>query len=281
MKDQGLQGYTIENNILTLCFQRQSTQAKLTRSMLPEEICRKYRNIKIIENRHALFEFHHRVKGGDELHPRHNDSSYGTIGMFGAIFQSDGSSINCCISSPHVISSYQTAYILNATLQLGTCVWPPNAANNCINVEDISIIRLDQHDIQIERNVNGDVRLFDRDRHQLKDRKVYKFGATTLRTTGYIRNSEFILTIGNSVKVFLIEPEDDSDASSRFSKPGDSGAIVFTKFGENVVVLSMIFGGEVTLPGIARNNSIGVDLNEAIRRFTIKNPGQSIQLDTL
>ena len=201
--------------------------------------------------------------------------------MFGAIFRKDEPSRNCCISSPHVISCEQTAYILNATLQLGRCIWPPSAANNCINVEDISIICLDQHDIQIERKVSVDVRLFDQDRGHLKDRKVYKFGASTLKTTGYLRNSEFILTIGNSVKVFLIEPEDDNDDSSPFSKPGDSGAIVFTKFGQNVVVLSMIFGGEVTLPGIARNNSIGVDLNEAIRRFTINNHEQNIQLHTM
>lgn len=45
-----------------------------------------------------------------------------------------------------------------------------------------------------------------------------------------------------------------------FSLPGDSGAFVFTKFGQNVVALSMIFGGDLTLEGFAENNSIAVDL---------------------
>ena len=202
--------------------------------------------------------------------------------MFGSICLHDGSFKSCCISSPHVISSGQTAYILNGTVALGNCIWPTRVVpTNSINVEDISVIRLESTDIQIRRMVKTDVTLFKGDRRDLKRRKVYKFGATTSKTIGFIQDSEFVLTIGDPVSVFLIEPEDPDDDSSRFSQPGDSGAIVLTKFGQDVVALSMIFGGDVDLEGVARNNSIAVDLNPALQRFEANNKGQRIKLDTL
>ena len=129
--------------------------------------------------------------------------------------------------------------------------------------------------------VKTHVTLFKGDRRDLKRRKVYKFGATTSKTIGFIHDSEFVLTIGDPVSVFLIEPEDPDDDSSRFSQPGDSGAIVLTKFGQDVIALSMIFGGDVDLEGVARNNSIAVDLNQALQRFEANNKGQRIKLDTL
>ena len=87
--------------------------------------------------------------------------------------------------------------------------------------------------------------------------------------------------LGNSIKTFLIELEAAGNESSRFSKPGDSGAIGFTKFGQNVVVLSMIFGGEVNVPRIAQSNTIAVDLKQALQRFKDKNPYIALRLDTL
>ena len=92
---------------------------------------------------------------------------------------------------------------------------------------------------------------------------------------------EFVLMLGNWIKTFLIEPEAAGNENSRFSKPGDSGAIVFTKFGQNVVVLSMIFGGEVKVPGIAQNNTIAVDLKQALKQFKDNNPNIALRLDTL
>ena len=87
--------------------------------------------------------------------------------------------------------------------------------------------------------------------------------------------------LGNSIKTFLIEPEAAGNENSRFSKRGDSDAIVFTKFGQNIVVLSMIFGCEVNVPGIAQNNTIAVDLKQALKRFKDDNPNIALRLDTL
>ena len=80
----------------------------------------------------------------------------------------------CCISSPHVISSGQSAYISNATVKLGKCIWPPVVGANRINVEDISVICSELPNIKIQRMVGGQIGLFDGDRSELKKRKVYK-----------------------------------------------------------------------------------------------------------
>ena len=236
----------------------------------------------MIQFQKRLFKTQHEVKGGDKLHPVQDVADkYGTVGMFGAIKQQNKQPICCCISSPHVISSGQSAYISNATIELGKCIWPPVVGAHCINVEDISVICSESLNINIKTIVGKQIALFHGDRSKLKKRKVYKYGAASFKTIGFIQDSEFVLTIGDPVRVFIIEPEDPDDNSSRFSKPGDSGAIVLTKFGQNVVALSMIFGGDVDLEGLAKNSSIAVDLNEAIKRFEANNVGQSVHLDTL
>nr|XP_022291106.1 uncharacterized protein LOC111102587 isoform X2 [Crassostrea virginica]XP_022291107.1 uncharacterized protein LOC111102587 isoform X2 [Crassostrea virginica]XP_022291108.1 uncharacterized protein LOC111102587 isoform X2 [Crassostrea virginica] len=283
LKDQGLQGYTTEHNTLVLFFQCSSTSKNITENMIPIAIRKRFPKLKIILIQKPLFNPHHEVKSGDKLHPcKHASTNYGTIGMFGVLTQPDRKPRRCCISSPHVISSGQSAYILNATVKLGKCIWPPVVGANRINVEDLAVICSEFFNINIlERKVGRQITLFHGDRSKLKRRKVFKFGATTLETIGFIGDPEFVLTIGDPVNVFLIEPEDPDDDRSRFSEPGDSGAIVLTKFGKDVVALSMIFGGDVDLEGVARNNSIAVDLKQALHRFEANNKGQRIKLDTL
>ena len=295
LKEQGLQGYTTENNTLILCFPHSAPE--ITEKTIPEEIRQRFtaENRKIIRTTDPLFKLHHKVESGDKLHPyRQNAESYGTVGMFGSIYQKNSRTMHrgdectiyqreefpkpCCISSPHVISSGQMAYISDAAIALGNCIWPPPVEDFCVNVEDISVICLESLNIEMGRKIKGNVSLFDGNRSSLARRKVYKFGATTSRTMGFIRYPEFEIVMGNPINVFLIEPDNDS---SRFSKEGDSGAIVLTKFGEKVVALSMIFGGDVTFEGLANNISIAVDLNQAVNRFKDKYKDVTIELDTL
>lgn len=108
----------------------------------------------------------------------------------------------CCISSSHVISSGQSAYILNATVKLGKCIWPPAFGANRINVEDLAVMCSEFFNIYIlERKVGRQITWFHGDRSKLKRRKVFKFGATTLE---FIGDLEFVLTIGHHpVNVFF------------------------------------------------------------------------------
>jgi hypothetical protein len=137
-------------------------------------------------------------------------------------------------------------------------------------VQDFSVVKIRKNcSFQIQQKENGNVALFNRDISVLNKRKVYKFGASTSKTIGYVRNTNFVLMSKDSepeLKVFIIEPEDED---GRFSKPGDSGAVVLTKFGEDVEAFSLIFGGLNDIPGVDGKHSIAVDLTKAINNFEI------------
>lgn len=235
--------------------------------------------MKIIHLDHPLFTCHHnKINAGDKLHPVRNAAmNYGTIGMFCDVYDRvKESRERCCISSAHVISSDQTAYVINGHTELGLCVWPPRPRDNCVNVQDVSVVRIRRNcDFQIDTKIS--VALFDKDISVLNKRKVFKFGASTKRTTGYVSNTNFVLVMGSEIKVFLIEPEDDE---SRFSVPGDSGAVVLTKFGEDIEAFSLIFGGVNDIPGLPGNNAIAVDLTKAINNFE-DSQNKIIELESL
>lgn len=270
----------MENNSLILCVR--SSPSSLSKDMIPKNIKDEFKSIKINEME-QLFTIEYGITSGQKLHPKKdNANSYGTLGMIGSFHPTTGgNSTRCCISSAHVISANKTAFLRDATVLLGTCIWPPPASDYHINVQDISVIPLESN-IQICRRQLEDVKLFEEiERHKLDKRKVFKFGATTGRTLGYVCKTDFYLEIDDPpTKVFLIEPFDKSDEESRFSKPGDSGAIVLTKFGQQVQAFSMIFGGEVNIEGVASNNSIAVELKHAVSRFE-KASKNVLELDTL
>lgn len=270
----------MENKTLILCVE--SSSNPLSKDRIPKVITDEFEsiNINVMEK---LFTVHYGIRSGQKLHPEiHNANRYGTLGMFGSLrSKTGGNSSRCCISSPHVVSGGQTTYILNATVKLGSCIWPPPVQNHHINVQDISVIPIEANDIQIATR-KDEVNIFDESNRQTLDRrKVFKYGATTDKTEGFICKTDFVLELGNPpVNVFLIEPKNKSDEESRFSKPGDSGAVVLTKFGQRVHAFSLIFGGDVNIKGVAKNNSIAVELKYAINQFQ-KASDKILELDTL
>lgn len=269
----------MENETLVLCFESQSNQ--FSKELIPNNIKKEFPKTKIIDM-NKLYSLQHKITSGEKLHPlRNKPDRYGTVGMIGSFRPKTGeTSTMCCISSPHVISADETAFFKDATVLLGTCIWPPAVPNHKVNVEDISVISLEKH-LQICKRQPGDVKLFeDSDRHRLDKRKVFKFGATTGETLGFVCKTDFILELGQPTNVFLIEPYDKSDEKSTFSKRGDSGAVVLTKFGQRVEAFSMIFGGEVNIPEIAKNNTIAVELKHAVDKFEHSH-GKILELNTL
>lgn len=279
LKKEGLIGYTMDNETLVLCFESQSNQ--LSKESIPNNIKKEFPKTKII-NMNKLYSIQHGITSGEKLHPfRNKAGSYGTVGMIGSFRpKTEETSTMCCISSPHVISAYKTAFFRDATVLLGTCIWPPAVPNHEVNVQDISVISLEKR-IQICRRQPGDVKLFeDSDRDRLDKRKVFKFGATTDKTLGFVCKTDFVLELGQPINVFLIEPYDKNDEESTFSEPGDSGAVVLTKFGQRVEAFSMVFAGDVNIPEIAKNNTIAVELKHAVDRFEHSH-GKILELNTL
>lgn len=63
-------------------------------------------------------------------------------------------------------------------------------------------------------------------------RKVFKYGVIIDKIEGFICKIDFVLELGNLlINVFLIELKNKSDMELRFFKFGDSGVVVFIKFG--------------------------------------------------
>lgn len=281
LREQGLIGYTMEHETLVLCFDISPFNQISEDSMILNNIKREFPKTKVIYVR-KLYSLHNGITSGEKLHPlRNKPDRYGTVGIIGSFRPKTGeTSTLCCISSSHVISADETAFFKDAKVLLGTCIWPPAVPNYEVNVQDISVISLEKR-IQICRRQPGDVKLFeDSDRDRLDKRKVFKFGATTDKTLGFVCKTDFVLELGQPINVFLIEPYDKNDEESTFSEPGDSGAVVLTKFGQRVEAFSMVFAGDVNIPEIAKNNTIAVELKHAVDRFEHSH-GNILKLNTL
>ena len=124
--------------------------------MIPIETEQPFSNIRIIHLTEPIFTYQN-VKSGDKLHHKHNADKYGILGMFGSFCPSGQKTHRCCMSSPNVISSENTANIQNGDVTLGDCFWPPAVDDNCINAEDISVICIDSQNIKINPQVEGQI----------------------------------------------------------------------------------------------------------------------------
>jgi hypothetical protein len=93
---------------------------------------------------------------------------------------------------------------------------------------------------------------------------VFKRGSTTGKTDGDIDIPQFNM-FGR--KVMVITTADGQN----FSEPGDSGALVLTKKGSELLALGLVFGGDLDIRGsdenFPENASIAVYLDEAISGF--------------
>lgn len=283
LKEKGLLGYTTENNTLILCVK--SSPNSLTKDRIPKIIKDEFKSIKI-NKMEQLFTFHCGITSGEKLHPqKDNVSSYGTIGMIGSFHSiRERNPTRCCISSPHVISEGQVAYFMDATRELGSCIWPPPAPEDHVNVQDISVIPL-KANVQLGRTLLDNVSIFNEaERSKLDKRKVFKYGAKSDKTVGIVCKTNLWIPKENpQVEAFLIEPyekDEKNNKDSKFSKPGDSGAVVLTKFGSRFIAFSMILGGDVNIKGVAKNCSIAVELKDAITQFE-EASGKILELNTL
>lgn len=282
LKEKGLLGYTTENNSLILCVK--SSSNPLSKDRVPKFIKDEFTSIKINEME-QLFTFHCGITAGQKLcYERGNAGSYGTLGMIGSFNSTEENETICCISSPHVISEGQVAYFMDATRELGSCIWPPPAPEDHVNVQDISVIPL-KANVQLGRTLLDNVSIFNEaERSKLDKRKVFKYGAKSDKTVGIVCKTNLWIPKENpQVEAFLIEPYDKDEKNnkdSKFSKPGDSGAVVLTKFGSRFIAFSMILGGDVNIKGVAKNCSIAVELKDAITQFE-EASGKILELNTL
>lgn len=205
------------------------------------------------------------VRCGDYLR---NDALgiMGTIGMFGEMKNTleNHSLHTVALSSPHVISSGDVAGTSTGE-RIGECIWPGSKAN----IHDVSIIKIDPSVINsLQRtHLNENITVEERPYGSLRYRDVFKYGATTGRTSGSIEQiNDFQLFDRDVMAISSDDPENP------FSTNGDSGAIVLTIIDGKHYGIGVIYGGSLedreANSSITENESIAIFLKKAIDKFT-------------
>lgn len=189
-----------------------------------------------------------------------------TVGMFGEInyiFKRD-SIQTAALSTPHAFSTGDIAFSLNGR-RIGECIWPPKRK---ANIHDVSIVKIESPVISsLQRTFfNKEIDIEEiTEEHLYRD--VFKYGATTQKTTGSIEQiADFQLFDRDVIAISSDDPK------SPFSKKGDSGAIVLTILHEKYHGIGVLYGEMDSV--IGENNktigqeSIAIFLKDALDRFS-------------
>lgn len=246
------------------------------REQIEKSIQESFRGSVHFRSFHEVFKQHCAIRCGGYLQNNRNGVR-GTIGMFGRLenIVEHDSMQTVAISSAHVISAGTVASLPGGE-RFGECIWPDNIEN----IHDVSVIKIDTSCLNIlqttilnERIQIGN--LID----DLNNRKVFKYGAATKRTEGFIEKIDDFEIYGSDVLVIV-----PKDSESKFSAKGDSGAIVLTRRQGQNYGIGMIYGGEFNITNSenksVQNETIAIFLKNALDRF-VNERGIAIQFDRI
>ncbi|XP_061185204.1 uncharacterized protein LOC133193262 [Saccostrea echinata] len=226
------------------------------------------------------------LKGGCELTI---GSVSGTLGMFAKLSTENKIEKIIAISSGHIATSgnkIMAALGGKNDRKIGQCIWPETSTDASLkaNIEDISVIILDDgisNSIEY-RMPEFKVKLPTVDLEDLNNRKVFKFGAKTNKTYGCLKCAKKSKLLG--ADVMFIEPW---HGEKQFSDQGDSGAIVFTQMGRELIAIGVVFGDDLTvyttcesdeenLEDVDDAHCIAVDIKRAIDLFELAKKGEIV-----
>ncbi|XP_062600818.1 uncharacterized protein LOC134262441 [Saccostrea cucullata] len=207
----------------------------------------------------------------------------GSLGMFGEISSQqnhdDTFSNVVAITSGHLFKEGDVAKFqhLQVLKTMGCCIWP----NECLyergrsvdNVHDISVISIKRSVLSLLlktiEDLNESIHVYDQPLATLSDRFVFKYGAATAKTEGFVEKVSDFEVFGGDVMVILPDR-----AFEQFSDRGDSGSIVLTRVEEDLYAVGIVYGGELTLRNAeclnAKKETIAASLHIALDRFTTK-----------
>ncbi|XP_062600317.1 uncharacterized protein LOC134261952 [Saccostrea cucullata] len=215
----------------------------------------------------------------------------GSLGMFGEISSQqnhvESFSNVVAITSGHLFKEGDLAKVQHLEQRIGRCIWPNEnmyeMGRSVDNVHDVSVISIHNSVLGLSlktiEGLNEKVLVYGQPLSTLTDRMVFKYGATTSKTEGFVQKvSDFELFDG---EVMVILPH---VAFERFSNKGDSGSIVLTRVGDSLYAVGIIYGGEFRLLNAecfsAKNETIAASLRVALGRFT-KATKKYITFDTI
>lgn len=267
----GKELYVFENILL-------KTDAKCEkREQIKKSIKESFRGLVHFRSFHDVFKQHCAIRCGGYLQNNRNGFR-GTIGMFGRLenIVEHDSMQTVAISSPHVISAGTVASLPGGE-RFGECIWPDNIEN----IHDVSVIKIDRSCLNILQTsiLNERIQIEEISRDYLNERKVFKYGAATKRTEGFIEKIDDFEIYGSDVLVIV-----PKDSESKFSAKGDSGAIVLTRRQGQTYGIGMIYGAEFNITNSEnksiQNEIIAIFLKNALDRF-VNDRGVAIQFDRI
>lgn len=194
----------------------------------------------------------------------------GTIGVFGKMrnLVKYDKVRTIALSSPNLFSDGDIASLPNGE-KVGACVWPVKPEPLMENLFDVSVVEIDStRTDEIQWTILNEHFLMEEIPYEnLDNRLVFKYGAKTQKTYGWIKKiSNFELF---EREVLVIIPK---SSGTMFSDEGDSGAIVVTKIGGNHYGVGMVYGSHLDV-GKTTNKSykiatVAIFLKNALERFT-------------
>lgn len=217
------------------------------------------------------------VKCGDYMKNATKEKS-ATMGIFGEIKDmqvAEKDTRTVVLSSPHLITQGEIANH-SSVGRIGECIYPRQG-----NLwDDISVTVIDPSvtNTLIKYIYNENVKVDELSKEMLVDRMVFKYGAATHVTYGFIQQVGDFQLFERDVMVIKSKNRDET-----FSLPGDSGAIVLTRCGNELYGIGMVIGGRITLDEESKENGnevIALFLKKAIDRFKNKT-GFDISFDKI
>lgn len=203
------------------------------------------------------------VKCGDFM-TNATTNAKATIGIFGEIEDRRGNTKNTStvfLSSSHFISTGDIVTHRTGT-RIGECIYPGTKST----VDGVSVTLLDPPVTNYLKYIYGEnVKVDELSKEMLVDRKVFKFGATTGTTCGFIQQVGDFQLFEKDVMVIKSKNRDRP-----FSLPGDSGAVILTRCGDELYGIGMVIGSYCMDEDGEYNNGktvIALFLKKAVDRF--------------
>lgn len=273
----GIVGYRLCGNELLVFKDGNATKPNKNRKTIEKSIESLFKGtIQFIELKEFLTP-HCAVECGGTIQNSRN-SRKGTIGIFGMVKQANGEScFHVALTSPHVVSKGESAGLSNGS-EIGRCIWPPDEF-----IHNVSVIRINEDLINSLQKTRFDKKIIIQEisNQILLNKKVFKYGAGTQKTVGWIAKIDNFELYGRNVMAIL---PNRSNLSNLFSDKGDSGAIVLTKIKGEYYAVGMIFGGG-TVSYLAecssvQGESIAIFLKPALDDLRMKG-GVHIEFDKI
>ncbi|XP_061180733.1 uncharacterized protein LOC133189364 [Saccostrea echinata] len=173
---------------------------------------------------------------GSKLFRQEDMRIFGSIGMFGTYKHEKDTQV--CVSSAHILRKEDTGYIEHEgkIRELGNCIWPMSSVVSVL--DEMSVIALDDSlQFSAEKHLHESVKLFEGSPSELLNRKVFKFGASSAMTKGFV--DQVIVTSLGPETAYGITPH---PKNSVFSTEGDSGSVVCTKMNRTIYAIGLVIG---------------------------------------